>query len=137
MTSSFSHRALSQDGTCELIYTAMSKHYFYFRMHISKFVLQKDKVPINPFMLFDYFLLDSIDRDIVRNANNTVIQRADAIWVFGPISNGVLAEIVIGHKLGKPIRYFKILDSQDILEITADLAEMESDIEKHRQLLSL
>jgi len=36
----------------KLIYTAISKQLFYFRMHISKFVLEKNAIPLNPFMLF-------------------------------------------------------------------------------------
>ena len=53
------------------IYPAISKHYFYFRMHISKFILNQNCVPLNPFMIFEYFMLDTIDRDIIRNANTT------------------------------------------------------------------
>src|ERR1700722_1523275 len=97
----FSHEALSLNGSKPLVYTAMSKHYFYFRMHISRYVLEQGKVPLNPFMLFDYFLLDSVERDLVRDANNSVVLRADQIWVFGPISNGVLAEILLARKANK------------------------------------
>ena len=50
-------------------------------------------VPLNPFMLFDYFFLDTIDRDIVREANNNVVLKSDEIRVFGPVSNWVLAEV--------------------------------------------
>jgi hypothetical protein len=42
-------------------------------------VLEKGMVPLNPFMLFDYFLLDRIDRDLVRNANNSIVVRSDQI----------------------------------------------------------
>jgi len=87
-----------------LIYTAMSKHYFYFKRHISKFVLENGA--INPFMLFGYFLLDTVERDKIRDANNNIVKRVDELWVFGPISNGVLAEIRIAKKEGKPIKYF-------------------------------
>lgn len=104
----FSHEALSLSGSKQLVYTAISKHYFYFRMHISKYVLEHGKVPLNPFMLFDYFLLDSVERDSVSDANNSVVLRSDVIWVFGPISNGVLAEIMLAQKANKPISYFKI-----------------------------
>ncbi len=45
-----------------LVYTAMSKHLFYFRSQISKFVIEHDKVPLNPFMIFDYFLSDTVTR---------------------------------------------------------------------------
>ena len=93
----FNHVALDIKGSRNLVYTAFSKHLFYYRMHISQFVLGQEKVPLNPFMLFDYFLVDSIDRDVVRRANNSLVLRADEIWVFGDISNGVLSEILIAQ----------------------------------------
>jgi hypothetical protein len=36
----FKHVALDLKGNAELVYTAMSKHLFYYRQHISKYVLQ-------------------------------------------------------------------------------------------------
>lgn len=133
--STFSHESLSLDGSQPLVYTAMSKHYFYFRMHISRYVLEQGKVPLNPFMLFDYFLLDSVERDLVRDANNSVILRADQIWVFGPISNGVLAEIVLASRANKPISYFKIEKSREILPILHDEIEVEEEIEQFKSLI--
>ncbi len=40
---------LSLDTPRALIYTALSKHLFYYRMFISKFVLEQGAVPLNPF----------------------------------------------------------------------------------------
>jgi hypothetical protein len=131
----FSHRALSQPGGKPLIYTAMSKHLFYFRAHISRYVLEQGAVPLNPFMLFDYFLLDTVERDIVRDANNSVVLRSDEIWVFGPISNGVFAEIVIAKKTNKPVRYFKIENSHQIIPLKPEEIEMEGEVEEFRALL--
>ena len=131
----FSHEALSLDGDKPLVYTAMSKHYFYFRMYISCYVLERGMVPLNPFMLFDYFLLDRIDRDLVRNANNSIVVRSDQIWVFGPISNGVLAEILLAKKMNKPIKYFKIEKPHKIIPIEIDVVEMETEVEQFRHLL--
>lgn len=131
----FSHEALSLTGSKQLVYTAMSKHYFYFRMHISKYVLEHGKVPLNPFMLFDYFLLDSVERDSVRDANNSVVLRSDEVWVFGPISNGVLAEIMLAQKANKPISYFKIEKSHQIMPSTAEEVEIEEEIQKFKHLL--
>lgn len=129
-TTSFSHAALSLEGGRPLVYTAMSKHLFYFRAHISKFVLEQGKVPLNPFMLFDYFLLDSVERDCVRQANNSLVLRADEIWVFGPISNGVLAEIMLAKKAGTPISYYTIENSTTIVPVLEGALEMESDVER-------
>lgn len=131
----FSHEALSLKGSKQLVYTAMSKHYFYYRMHISRYVLEQDKVPLNPFMLFDYFLLDSVDRDLVRDANNSVVLRADQIWVFGPVSNGVLAEILLAQKARKPISYFKIEKPHKIVPVSENSVEMENEVEQFKSLL--
>lgn len=131
----FSHEAMSLQGKRELVYTAMSKHYFYYRMHISRYVLEQGYVPLNPFMLFDYFLLDSIDRNFIRDANNSVVLRADQIWVFGPISNGVLAEIMLAKKAKKVIAYFTIAKPHTIISIHESAVEMESDVEPFKSLL--
>jgi len=97
----FAHPALNVQKDKPLVYTAMSKHLFYYRMFISVFVLENGGVPLNPFMVFDYFLLDAVDRDLVREGNNNLVKRCDEIWVFGAVSNGVLAEIQIAHEQGK------------------------------------
>jgi len=113
----------------KLIYTAISKKLFYFRLHISKFVLEKDGVPLNPFMIHEYFMLDTIDRAKIRESNNTLVERADELWVFGEISNGALAEIKLAKQKNKPIRYFEVIDSKEIKEISKDEARFEEDVE--------
>ncbi len=102
----------------KIIFTAYSKKNFYFRAHISEFVLNKGYIPLNPFMLFDYFMQDKVERNIVREANNTLVRSAEELWVFGEISNGVFYEIQLAKEDKKPIRYFDIIDSQNIIETT-------------------
>ncbi len=119
----------------KLVYPAYSKLNFYFRQHISKFLLENNVVPLNPFMISDYFMLDTVDRDLVRAANNSLVKRIDEIWVFGQISNGVLAEIILAKKRNKPIRYFDIIKSKDIVEITKEQVFFEEDLEKYRSEL--
>lgn len=131
----FNHAALDIKGNADLVYTAMSKHLFYHRMYISRFVLQQDKVPLNPFLLFDYFLLDSIEMDTIRKANNSLVLRVDEIWVFGPISNGVLSEILIAQEACKPVRYFQIAKPHDIVPTDTMDLEMEENIKEHRHLI--
>lgn len=115
--STFSHPALSLSEEKKLVYTALSKKFFYFRFHIVKFVLEQGMVPLNPFTSFDYFLLDTVERDCVRAANNTLVRRADELWVFGDVSDGVLAEIQQAKRQAKPIRYFKIVESRFIVPV--------------------
>ncbi len=119
----------------KLVFAAHSKHYFYFRMHISKFILEKGNVPLNPFMIFQYFMLDTVDRNIIREGNNTMVKRADELWVFGPISDGVLDEIKLAKQLNKPIKYFSILDSKEIKEITKHETTFEENLDKFRNEL--
>src|SRR3989344_7597521 len=131
----FNHQALNLKENKSLVYTAMSKHLFYFRMHISKYILEQNKVPLNPFMIFEYFLLDTVKRDIIREANNNLVKRADELWVFGTVSNGVLAEIKIAKEMKKPISYFKIEKSQTILPITKEEVETEEEVKEIRKEL--
>lgn len=136
MSNQFLHQALSLSGQKKLIYTAFSKHYFYYRMYISKYVLERGCVPLNPFMLFDYFLLDTVDRDLIRDANNSCVMRADEVWVFGPISNGVLAEILLARGQAKPISYFKIHKPHSFQLITPEEAEMEDEVKTYQHLVT-
>lgn len=109
----------------KLVYPAFSKHNFYFREHISKYILERGFVPLNPFMMFNYFLLDAVDRDLIRNANNNLVKKADAIWVFGQISDGVMDEIRIAKDFGKPREYFDIVSSKRIAAIKKEDAKFE------------
>ena len=131
----FTHPALAVQQDKPLVYTAMSKHLFYFRMFISAFVLNEGGVPLNPFMVFDYFLLDAVDRDLVREGNNNLVKRCDEIWVFGAVSNGVLAEIQIANKQGKLVRYFAIEKPHKIVATTKENVEMEAEVADMRHLL--
>jgi len=92
----------------KLVFTAMSKKNFFQKWRVVKFVLEKEAAPLNPFMLFDYFLADSVDHDLVINVNDTIIERCDEIWVFGEIADGVEREIEIAKRFNKPIKYFDI-----------------------------
>lgn len=131
----FDHKALSLGVNKKLVYTAMSKHLFYYRMFISKYVLENGAVPLNPFMIFDYFLLDRVDRDLIREGNNNLVKRCDEIWVFGPVSNGVLAEIKIAKSLSKTIKYFGIEKPHKIVSVLVSNVEMEDDVKDFRDEL--
>jgi len=127
--SEFNHTTLGLQKERPLVYTAMSKHFFYFRFFVSQFVVKQGAVPLNPFLLWDYFLLDMVDRDDVREANNNIVRRADEVWVFGPVSNGVLAEIKIAQEREKPVKFFKIGKPHRIVPIISrNEIEMEEDV---------
>src|SRR5256885_16351719 len=56
----------------KLIYVAMSNRNFYWRMHVSKLVLDEGYVAINPFMLFDYYPLHNLAKQTVRQSVNNI-----------------------------------------------------------------
>jgi hypothetical protein len=92
-----------------LVYPAQSKLFFYCRDAVSEFVLRSGAAPLHPFRMFDYFLGDRVDRDLVRRANNSVVARADEIWVFGTeIADGVLVEIALARSTNRPVKFFTI-----------------------------
>jgi len=112
----------------KIVYTAMSKHYFYARMFVSSFTLTEGYVPLNPFNVFGYFLSDLVDRDLVRQGNNNIVRISDEVWIFGPIADGVLAEIEYAIALNKPIKFFTVGKSiAKIKPLTVDNLEFEED----------
>ena len=111
------HRAFAIKPADTVVFTAMSKKYFYMRFFVTKFALEQGVVSINPFASFDYFLLDAVERDTVRRANNTLVARADELWVFGDIADGVRAEIVQAWQQHKAVRFFAFRNDKHIYEV--------------------
>ncbi len=110
----------------KVVFAAMSKRSFYLREHIIKYVLQQHFTPLSAFMMFSYFLLDTVDRDGLIRANNDLIRISDELWVFGPISGGVQEEIDYAERLKKPVFYYKVLKEAPWFEqIEPEEAEQE------------
>ena len=99
------------------------------RFFVTKFALDQGVAPINPFASFDYFLLDAVERDTVRRANNTLVARADELWVFGDIADGVRAEIVQAWQRQKTVRFFAFCNDKYIYEVTIDDLVYEDGVE--------
>lgn len=97
-------------GIRPVIFTAMSKEFFYARDAVCQHAFEAGAVPLNPFRAFDYFLGNRVDHDMVRVANNNLIRISDEMWVYGPVADGVLAEILYIEQLAKPLRLFTIAD---------------------------
>ena len=87
----------------------MSKNTFYLRDHIVKFILSQGFTPSSAFMMYSYFLLDTVGRQALISANNQLVRRSDELWIFGPISTGVQKEIDIAKSLSLPVKYFKTI----------------------------
>lgn len=110
----------------KLVYAAMSNRNFFWRHHIQKFILDSGLVPVSPFMMFDYYLLHTVPKEVVREAMNNLLARCDEVWVFGRLSLGVKVQIGIAKRMNKPVRYFDISDLPvAVLPISEETAEEE------------
>lgn len=113
----------------KVVFTAQSKQFFYCRNAVCEYVMRQGCIPINPFRVFGYFLDDRVDRELVRNGNNEMISRCDELWVFGTISDGVLFEIYLCRRLGKPVRFFTIeTRASGIKEVKGEDLKFESEV---------
>ena len=132
----FNHIATSLQEDKKIIYTAQSCKNFHLKMLICKHAFEQGVVPVNPFNLFGYYLYELVDRNLVRNGNNNLLKRCDELWAYGEISDGVLAEIQIFEKIGKPIRFFDISRLPgEVKEITLDQVRFEENVRQHQNLL--
>ncbi len=132
----FEHVAKNIQEEKNVVFTAQSSKNFHQRMLICKFVFEKGAIPVNPFNLFGYFLYELVDRDLVRNGNNNLLKRCDELWCFGQISDGMLAEIQMFKKSGKPIKYFDISGlPKEIKEISKDRVVLEDEVKQFKNEL--
>jgi adenine phosphoribosyltransferase len=125
LSTRFHHRALELRDPWPIVYTALSKHQFCYRVIISKFVLEHSCVPVNPAMNFDFGMHGLVTKDAVITANNNALRMANEVWVFGPISDGVLAEILIAGELGIPVKYFRVAQNWTVKEVEPSDCEFE------------
>ena len=106
------------DTQRKVVFAAMSKKTFYLREHIIKYILEEGYTPTCAFMMFSYFLLDTVDRKALIDANNDLIRRSDELWVFGEMSDGVREEINLAKKLHIPIHYFRLSNTKKMFAPT-------------------
>ena len=113
-----------------VVFTAQSKLHFYCRDAICEFVFNQGAVPVNPFRLYEYFLADRVDRDLIRQANNNLIRKCDALWVFGEtIADGVLFEILYAKKLKTPVKYYTVDSRVDLIkEVSVNELKFEEEV---------
>lgn len=126
---------IKQSDTQEmkLVFTAQSKEVFYCRDVICQYVLEKGMLPINPFRVFDYFLSDRVDREIIRRGNNQLIRKCEELWVFGKIADGVLFEIASAIEQSKKIRFFTVgTKIEEIREISVEQISFEPEVHAHK-----
>lgn len=126
----------------KLIYTAIPKYLHFAHDYILRYVVQAGHAPVTPYS-GTFWLLDTVDRDGIRDANERYMEAADEIWVFGintetgfegwrindlHVTDGVIGEIQTARDDGKPVKLHQVdVDSQSIL--TEGYLDADSSIE--------
>lgn len=113
----------------KLVFCSHSRHYMHASLLICKFVIDKACVPINSFTNFGYFLYELVPRHDIAESINNIINRCDEQWVFGPITEGVRLEIEMCRSMGKPIKFFEIVENEHpvlIKETTEDKLQLDT-----------
>lgn len=129
----FEHVAKGLQQDKKVVFTAQSCKNFHQRMLICKHAFEQGAVPVNPFNLFGYFLYELVDRDLVRSGNNNLLRRCDELWVYGEISDGVLAEIQMFKDSKKTVRFFDISNLPvEVKEISKNDLVFEDNVKQHK-----
>ena len=77
-----------------------------------RFVIKKGLMPIASHLLYPQILDDNkpADRELGLAFGRALLGLCDEVWVFGPVSRGMAAEIEEAKRLNKPLRCFKEVD---------------------------
>lgn len=102
------HPAADLPGDRPVVFCAHSAETAYLSPRICAFVLESGRVPIDPFMSYGYFLSGLVDKQLVRQANNSLLERSDELWAFGDVSDGVAVEIGRALASGKTVRRYSL-----------------------------
>lgn len=112
-----------------LVYITYSKNWFYVRETLSQYTVEQGAAAVNPFMNYGYYLNDTVKRDEVVECCHQLIRSAEELWVFGPISESSLTDIVVAVMEGKKIRFFSIPDkASEIYELRMEEISFEREV---------
>ena len=117
------------NGDRPVVYTAMPKYFSVMDPYIGSFVYNHGGVPLTPYQ-YPMWLMDKVDRDVIRDSNERIIETVDEVWVFSAmdlfgdsetvrhgldIADGIEREIQQAKKHGKPVYFHAVdVDSQEI-----------------------
>lgn len=64
-----------------LVYTAMPKYLSGLNPYVCKYVYEQNCVPLTPWQ-YPFWMMDTIDRNKIRDGNSRYITAADELWIF-------------------------------------------------------
>lgn len=121
-----------QEGRKEprkMVYITHSKSWFYAKERVQQFAMMQGVAPVNPFMNFGYYLDQRIDKDEIVASCHQMIRSSEELWVFGPISEAMLTDIVVAVMEGKSLRFFSISENpEEIKELEMEKIIFEREV---------
>lgn len=121
-----------QDGRKEprkLVYITHSRSWFYVKEGVQQYALMQGVAPLNPFMNYGYYLDQRVERDEIVASCHQMIRSAEEMWVFGPISEAMLTDIVVAVMEGKSLRFFSISENpEEIKELELEKISFEREV---------
>lgn len=113
----------------KLVYATHSRNWFYAREAITRYAVEQGAAVVNPFMNYGFYLNGAVKKDEVDECCHQLIRSADELWVFGPISEAILTDIVVAVMEGKHIRFFSISEqSSEIHELREEDISFEREV---------
>lgn len=119
----------------KLVYTAMPKYLAGMDSFIGKYVYDQGCVPLTPWQ-YPFWLMDTVDRDRIRNGNSRYIEAADEVWIFSTsqifedsvetidgldIHDGVKREIEEAKELDMVVRLHHFDEDSQKIEFVREL----------------
>lgn len=79
-----------------------------------RYVIEKGFMPVASHLLYPRILDDSdpAERELGLLFGLALLRDCQEVWVFGPVSSGMVGEIAEAKRLDKPVRYFKEVDEK-------------------------
>lgn len=113
----------------KFVYATHSRNWFYVREAITQYVVEQGAAVVNPFMNYGFYLNGAVKKDEVDECCHQLIRSADELWVFGPVSEAILTDIVVAVMEGKNIRFFSISErSSEIHELREEDISFEREV---------
>lgn len=89
-------------------YSGDVKHNTEMARRYTRLALDKGCIPITPHLYLPQVLSEERERDKAINADLSLLEKTDEVWVCGDtISDGMACEIGHAKRLGKTIRYIR------------------------------
>lgn len=113
----------------KLVYITYSRNWFYVREILTQYAVEQGAAAVNPFMNYGYYLNGAVKQDEIAECCHQLVRSAEELWVFGPISEASLTDIVVAVMEGKTVRFFSIADKvSEIYELQMEEISFEREV---------